>query len=78
MPEAIVVYILVVFMSCRCNCVMYVCQVSLLQWLKIDCCCLQTCSVDVVLLVMCCMCILTFIVTSANISQLWVYLCYMY
>ena len=40
------------------------------------CCCLQTCSVNIVLLVMCCMCIPTFIVTSADISQLWVYLCY--
>ena len=35
------------------------------------CCCLQTCCVNIVLLVMCCMC--TFIVTSADISQLWVY-----
>ena len=41
------------------------------------CCCLQTCSVDVVLLVMCCMCIPVFIVTSADKSQLWVYLCYL-
>ena len=41
------------------------------------CCCLQTCSVTVVLLVMCCMCIPTFIVTSADIRQLWVYLCYL-
>ena len=41
------------------------------------CCCLQTCNVDVVLLVMCCMCIMAFIVTSADISQLWVYLCYL-
>ena len=39
-------------------------------------CCLQTCNVDVVLLVMYCMYILTFIVTSADISQLWIYLCY--
>ena len=39
------------------------------------CCCLQTCSVNVVLLVMYCMCIPVFIVTSADISQLWVYLC---
>ena len=39
------------------------------------CCCLQTCSVNVVLLVMCWMCIPVFIVTSANISQLWIYLC---
>ena len=36
------------------------------------CCCLQTCSVNVVLLVMCCMCLPTFIVTSADF---WVYLC---
>ena len=41
------------------------------------CCCLQTCSVNVVLMIMCCMCIPAFIVTSANISQLWVYLCYL-
>ena len=41
------------------------------------CCCLQTCSINVVLLVVCCICIPTFIVTSAVISQLWVYLCYL-
>ena len=41
------------------------------------CCCLQTCNVDVVLLVMYCMYIPGFIVTSADISQLWVYLCYL-
>ena len=41
------------------------------------CCCLQTCNVDVVLLVMYCMHIPAFIVTSADISQLWVYLCYL-
>ena len=40
------------------------------------CCCLQTCNVDVVLLVMYCLYIPCFIVTSADISQLWVYLCY--
>ena len=40
------------------------------------CCCLQTCNVDVVLLVMYCMYIPTFIVTSADISLLWIYLCY--
>ena len=40
------------------------------------CCCLQTCNVDVVLLVMYRMYIPAFIVTSADISQLWVYLCY--
>ena len=34
------------------------------------CCCLQTCNVDVVLLVMYCMYIPAFIVTSADISQL--------
>ena len=33
------------------------------------CCCLQTCNVDVVLLVMYCMYIQAFIVTSADISQ---------
>ena len=38
------------------------------------CCCLQTCSVNVVLLVMCCTCIPAFIVTSADISQLLFYL----
>ena len=38
------------------------------------CCCLQTCNVDVVLLVMY---IPTFIVTSADISLLWIYLCYL-
>ena len=38
------------------------------------CCCLQTCSVNVVLLVMCWMCIPVFIVTSADISQLYVML----
>ena len=42
---------------------------------KAICCCLQTCSVNVVLMIMCCMFIPAFIVTSANISQLWVYLC---
>ena len=40
------------------------------------CCCLQTCNVDVVLLVMYCMYIPALIVASADISQLWVYLCY--
>ena len=38
------------------------------------CCCLQTCNVDVVLLIMYCMYIPAFIVTSADISQLWIYL----
>ena len=38
------------------------------------CCCLQTCNVDVVLLVMYCMYIQGYIVTSADISQLWVYI----
>ena len=41
------------------------------------CCCLQTCNVAVVLLVMYCMYIPTFIVTSADISLLWIYLCYL-
>ena len=41
------------------------------------CCCLQTCNVDVVFLVMYCMYILAFIVTTADISQLWVHLCYL-
>ena len=66
---------------------MYVCQLSLLQLLiwasyrhfkerlpEAICCCLQTCNVDVVLLVIY---IPAFIVTSADISQLWVYLCYL-
>ena len=43
--------------------------------LEAICCCLQTCNVDVVLLVM--YRIPAFIVTSADISQLWVYLCYL-
>ena len=60
----IVVYTLVVFMSCCRNCVMYVRQLSLLQLLiwasyrhfkerlpEAICCCLQTCNVDVVFLV---------------------------
>ena len=67
---------------------MYVRQLSLLHLLiwagcrqfkerlpEAICCCLQTCNVDVVLLVM--YYILAFIVTSADISQLWVYLCYL-
>ena len=83
-----VVYTLV-FISCYRKCVMYVCQLSLLQLLiwagyrhfkerlpEAICCCLQTCNVDVVLLVIYCMYIPRFIVTSADISQLWVYLCY--
>ena len=66
---------------------MYVCRLSLLQLLiwagyrnfkerlpDAICCCLQTCNVDVVLLVMYFMYILAFIVTSADISQLWVYI----
>ena len=63
---------------------MYVRQLSLLQLLiwasykerlpEAICCSLQTCNVDVVLLVMY---IPTFIVTSADISQLWIYLCYL-
>ena len=69
---------------------MYVCQLLLLQLLiwagyrhfkerlpEAICCCLHTCNVDVVLLVMYCMYIPAFIVTSADISQLWVYLCYL-
>ena len=67
---------------------MYVCQLSLLQFLtwagyrnfkerlpEAICSCLLTCNVDVVLLVMYCMYIPGFIVTSADISQLWV--CYL-
>ena len=72
---------------------MYVRQLSLLQLLlwasyrhfihfkerlpEAICCCLQTCNVDIVLLVMYCMYIPTFIVTSADISLLWIYLCYL-
>ena len=78
-------------MSCCRKWVKYVCQLSLLQLLicgpvivhfkerlpEAICCCLQTCNVDVVLLVMYCMYIPAFIVTSADISQLWIYLCYL-
>ena len=66
---------------------MYVCQLSLLHLLiwavyrhfkerlpEAICCCLQTCNVDVVLLVYC-MYMPAFIVTSADISKLLVYLC---
>ena len=71
---------------------MYVCQLSVLQlliWPVIGIfihfkwrlpeaiCCLQTCNVDVVLLVMYCMYIPAFTVTSANKSQLCVYSCYL-
>ena len=62
---------------------MYICQLSLLQLLiwagyrhfkerlpEAICCCLQTCNVDVVLLVMYCMHIPAFIVTSAGIFML--------
>ena len=44
---------------------------------EVICCCLQTCNVDVVLLVMHCIYIPAFIITSVDISQLWVYLCYL-
>ena len=63
---------------------LYVRQLSLLIWASFKerlpeaiCCCLQTCNVDVVLLVMYRMYIPALIVTSADISQLWVYLCYL-
>ena len=66
---------------------MYVCQLSLLIWASYRhfkerlpeaiCSCLQTCNVDVVLLVMYCIYIPAFVVTSADISQLWLYLCYL-
>ena len=79
MPGAI--YTLVVFMSCCRKCV-NVSQLSLLVWAGYRhfterlpdavCCCLQTCNVDVVLLVMYYMCILAFIVTSADINHVWV------
>ena len=56
----------------------YNCYYGPVIFLKIDCLGLfvETC-INVVLLVMCCMCIPAFIVTSADISQLWVYLCYL-
>ena len=76
----IVVYTLVVFISCCRNCVMYVHQLSLLQLKMLSnhfkerlpeaICCLQTCNVDVALLVMYCMYIPAFTVSSADISQL--------
>ena len=65
----------------------YVCILSLLQlliWISyLDilpeaiCCYLQTYTVNDVLLVMYCMCLPAFFVTSADKSQLWVYLCYL-
>ena len=60
-----------VCLSCCWNCV---CPPSLLIRIsyilpEATCCCLQTCNVNVVLLVMYCMCLLAFIVT---ITQLWV------
>ena len=81
----VVVYILVVFISCCWNCIYanFHCYYGPVIGIFKDrlpeaiCCCLQTYSVNVVLLVMCCMCIPVFIVTSADISQLWVYLCYL-
>ena len=76
----VVVYILVVFISCCWNCVIcanfhcyYRPVIAILDCLRL-CCCVHTCSVNGVLLVMCSMCIPVFIVTSAGISQLWVYL----
>ena len=91
MPGAIiVVYTLVVFMSCCPNCV-YVCTPAFIATIAIIgpvtgifihfkerlpeaiCCCLQTCNVDVVFLVIYCM--YTPAVTTADISQLWVYYC---
>ena len=75
-------------MPCYRNCVtcMYVCKHSLPQLLvwasyrhyysdrlpEAICCCLQTYTVNDVLLVMYCMCLPAFIVTSADKSQLWV------
>ena len=74
----VVVYILVVFIPCCWNCVIYICELSLLQLLPVIgififkdrlleaiCCCLQTCSVNVVLLVM------NIPATTSDISQLW-------
>ena len=62
---------------------LYVRQLSLLQLLvsvqfkeRLPECCLQTCNVDVVLFVMYHMYIPTFIVTSADINQLSVYMLY--
>ena len=74
------IYTLVVFMSCCRNCVMYVrldIFIHFKERLPEAICCLQTCNVDVVLLVMHYMYVPAFIVTSADISQLWVYLCYL-
>ena len=80
----IAVYTLAVFMSSCQNCVMYVRQFSVLQLLiwasyrhfihfkerlpEAICCCLQTCNVDVVLVVMYCMYIPAFIVNSTQIA----------
>ena len=41
---------------------------------QIACCCLQTYTVNDVLLVMYCMCLPAFFVPSADKSQLWVYI----
>ena len=62
---------------CR-NCVMYIGIFHFKERLpEAICCCLQTCNVDVVLVVLYCMYIPAFIVSSADISQLWVYLSYL-
>ena len=53
----------------------YVCILSLLIYLDIlpeAICCLQTYTVNNVLLVMYCMCLPAFFVTSADKSQIWV------
>ena len=89
MPGAI--YLLFTHLLCLCRVVgIVLCMYANFHWLiwagyrhfkerlpEAICCCLQTCNVDVVLLVMYCMYIPAFIVTSADISQLWVYLCYL-
>ena len=76
MPEAIYCCL----HTCCVSVVFYVCMptftianMGILKRLPEAICC--TCNVDVVLY---CMYIPAFIVTSADISQLWVYLCYLY
>ena len=49
---------------------MYTCLLPVIGFYRLPeaICCLQPCSVTVVLLLMCCMCIPVFIVTSADIK----------
>ena len=69
----VVAYPLLLFMPCYWNCVMCVCQLSLLIWaIFIDrlpeaiCCCLQTYPVKDVLLIIYCMCLPASFVTSVG------------